>query len=53
MRLLAATTTRSLLLIAFLVTGIAVWILCLLLLWLTTRQLLDTLSYIVEIAQMS
>lgn len=52
-KLLAATTIHSLLLFALLLVGVAVWVICLGLLWLTTHQLLDTLTYIVEIAQMS
>lgn len=52
-KLLAATTIHSLMLFAFLLLGVALWIVCLFLLWLTTRQLLDTLNYIVDLAQMS
>lgn len=52
-KLLAATTTHAILLFALLLVGVTVWVTCLLLLWLTTRQLLDTLNYIVEIANLS
>lgn len=52
-KLLAATTTHTILLFALLLVGVTVWVTCLLLLWLTTRQLLDTLNYIVEIAHLS
>lgn len=47
------TTLRHLALLLSLLAAIAVWLLALLLLLETTRQLLEVLSYIVELAQLS
>ena len=47
------STLTSLGLFAVLLFGIFVWIVGILLLLEVTRQLLDTLSYVMDIAQMS
>lgn len=47
------STLTSLGLFAVLLFGIFVWIVGILLLLEVTRQLLDTLSYVIDIAQMS
>jgi len=46
-------TAQKTALAALLLLGIAVWVVALLLLLEVARQLLDTLRFIVEIAQMS
>lgn len=46
-------TTQEITLVALLLVSIAVWIVVLLLLSEVTYQLLDTLRFIVELAQMS
>jgi len=44
---------QTIALVAALLVGVAVWVLALLLLLEVTRQLLDTVRFIVELAQMS
>lgn len=44
---------REILMIAWSLIAVALWILCLLLLMETTKQLLDVLHYVVELAQLS
>lgn len=44
---------REILLYVGLLVAIALWILCLTLLMETTKQLLDVLHYVVELAQLS
>lgn len=48
-----STATRKLIgLVALLLLAVATWIVCILLLIEVTRQLLDVLRYIVDLAQM-
>jgi len=48
-----ASTTQKIALLALLLAGVAVWIVCLYLLIQVTASLLDTLRVIIELAQMS
>lgn len=44
---------REILLLVGLLVAVACWVVCLLLLMETTKQLLDVLHYVVELAQLS
>lgn len=46
-------TARAVLAVLVMLALIALWIICLVLLMETTRQLLDVLHYVVDLAQMS
>jgi len=47
------STAQKISLAALLLVGVAVWVVALLLLLEVARQLLDTLRFVVELAQMS
>lgn len=46
-------TARAVLAVLVMLALIALWIICLVLLMETTRQLLDVLHYVVDLAQLS
>lgn len=52
MKLPAPATIQLLVRVAVLIAALAIWVLALLLLMEVTRQLLDTMAFIIDIARM-